>query len=229
MKIWCDAQFYNPEEDNIEEIVNHITVTATDYSDNKIVMLHCIGAIQSLVMRHGADIISDTCKQMLIKSCSNQNDTVKQAAETCYLIVQHSTKQIKEQSPSPPDLTLSFLDEYIVSGLRSGQFQPRQWPMSTGHVTRTRTKTEDQLITSPYNVLSQSHDTTLSRSSNTDNSSPLPPKTLWTSEGRLESPVNVEIHEEVLETKDDEFVSSNTAADEVIQRPKESIITGEWD
>jgi len=223
LKIWCDAQFYCPEDDVIEDIVNNIVDTANDNGDNALVMRHCIGALQSLLMRHGTDIIGQTGAQLIKQTCESHDDGIKEAALMCQTVMKHAPRSSPPPVQSSPDLTLSFLDSYVITCLKSGRHKVHVPKLHThAHVTND----DKKLLTSPYNLLSVSRESSSLSSRNDGNTTPVT-MTLWTEAGRVETEdhvddeVNRETFAQEMETVKDKDIH--------VDDPGVSVLTGDWD
>ena len=55
-------------------------------------MRHCIGALQSLLMRHGTDIIGQTGAQLIKQTCESHDDGIKEAALMCQIVMKHAPR-----------------------------------------------------------------------------------------------------------------------------------------
>ena len=224
LRVWCDAQFYTPEEEDNEEIVKKIIETGRDHWEQRLVLGHCVGALQTLVMRHGSDIISEEGQQFILQCCDHDHEQVSLAAEQCHSIISQSSSSTSSRllSQSPPDLTLSFLDKIISDGLKSGQFKPRRPRLQSSYLDTS----SSQLILSPYNVLPASRDSGHSAQSREDISVRSgQSRVLWTSEGRVETPDIAEHEEEHEHNNEDE----EKPPQQIRTETNTSVLTDDWD
>ena len=92
---------------------------------------------------------------------------------------------------------------------------------------QSSTSQEPGLITSPYNVLSRSsRDSDRSWSPDQRDVVMPPVRTLWTAEGRLESPEPI-LEEEQVEVESE--AENNDQSDKIQESSSNSVLTGDWD
>merc|ERR1719378_1858477 len=90
--------------------------------------------------------------------------------------MKHAPRSSPPPVQSSPDLTLSFLDSYVITCLKSGRHKVHVPKLHThAHVTNH----DNKLLTSPYNFLSVSHESSSLSSRNDGNTTPVT-MTLWT-------------------------------------------------
>ena len=220
LQVWCDAQFCDPEEEDTVEIVRRTVDTARANTEHAIVTLHCISALQTLIMREGRDSVGELGLDFINECSKSDQNVVSLRARTASSVIRHAPSIAPPAPQSSPDLTLSFLDRYIASGLREGRMQPYRPRQSS-------TSQEPGLITSPYNVLSRSsRDSERSWSPDQRDVVMPPVRTVWTAEGRLESPEPI-LEEEQVEVESE--AENNDQSDKIQESSSNSVLTGDWD
>ena len=186
LSVWCEAQF---SVEDVQGVVARILETGRGDRSQVPVVTHCIQALQTLAMRHGLDQLGGAALSYIEENISHDNQNVRQTAEQCLALMEDSSKGVSQESTSNIDLSLTFLDCYVVKSLESAQatFYPRP---CNEPVSRS------QLMTSSYSILHCSQSSPPPQEASTTLV-----KSVWTDEGRLDPEKQVE-QEQELQTSD---------------------------
>ena len=221
LRVWSDNQFCDPEDEDTREIIQRTVDNAKDNTQHTIVTLHCISAVQTLIMRHGKESVGQIGLDFISECGQSDEIVVRQRARSAASVVRHAPASASPAPDSSPDLTLSFLDRHIAQGIRAGRMQPYK-PRQCSSVTSQGSG----LITSPYLLMSRgSRDSERSWSpDHRDLDTPV--RNVWTAEGRLASP-----EPSVSEKEVENEASENINISDKIQDTSSSarVLTGEWD
>ena len=188
LSVWCEAQLSAGEE--VQAVVGRILESGRGERLPVPVLTHCLQALQTLAIRHGLNQLGGAALTYIEENTSHDNLNVRQTAEQCLALMEDSREEVSHQSTSSLDLSLTFLDSYVVKSLESAQAtyypRPSNQPVSTS-----------QLMTSSYSVLQPSHSSPAAKETTSV------VKSVWTDEGRLD-PEKQEEEEEVeeLQTSD---------------------------
>ena len=209
LSVWCEAQFSVEE---VQAVVAGILETGREYKAQVPVVTHCIQALQTLAIRHGRDQLGGAALNYIKENISHQDQNVRHTADQCLALMEDSTSGVSHQSTSTIDLSLTFLDWYVVKSLESGQasFHPRPCNQPAA---------SSQLVTSSYSVLHRSPSSPVVKET-----SPVV-KSVWTDEGRLDPEKQQEEEEEKkkLQTSDIENVQIEPLENNV------SDLNDDWD
>lgn len=176
---------------------------------------HCIQALQTLAMRHGLDQLggagAGAARNFIEENINHENQNVRQTAEQCLALMEDCRKDsVSTQSASNIDLSLAFLDCYVVKSLESAQatFYPRP---------SNQPASRSQLMTSSYSILHRSQSSPAPKETSTT-----VVKSVWTDEGRLEPEKELE-QEEELQTTDSKNIQIEPLENNV------SNLNDDWD
>ena len=222
LQVWCAAQFYSPDEEDSLEIVRGIVDTAARNTEHGMVTLHCIAAVQSLVMWHGPASVGEAGLQ-LVRDCALpcHDPEVRRAARVCATIISHASSTSPPSVQTSPDLTLSFLDPHMVARLRAGELplvpRPEPGPGSQG----------PGLVTvSPSAAPSRSARGS-ERSWSPDTETAAGARSVWTREGRADTP-DTEAGQSGATSCGEGETEAGTG-DQQSGVSSRSVITGDWD
>ena len=215
LSVWCEAQF-SPVED-VEAVVATILETGRAEVSQVPVVTHCLQALQTLAMRHGRDQLGGAAITFIEENLSHQNSSVSQTAEQCRAVLEDSREGVSHhQSTSSLDLSLTFLDSFVVKSLESGQASFSARPCCEPVAS-------SQLVTSSYSILQPSLSSPAQREATSQ------VKSVWTDEGRLD-PENQEEEGEKGEGEEKELqiIVSKQSLDEPLENNVSSL-NDDWD
>ena len=218
--VWCDAQFCDPEDEDTREVIQRTVDTAAANTQHTLVTLHCISAVQTLIMRYGKKSVGQIGLDFISKCGQSDDMIVRQRARSAASVVRHAPASPPSWSAdASPDLTLSFLDRHIAQGIREGRMQPHR-PRQSASVTSQG----PGLITSPYHLMSRSPRDSERSWSPEHRDLDTPVRNVWTAEGRMATP-EPSVQEEETKSEVENIRSDKTRE----PSSSASVITGDWD
>jgi hypothetical protein len=194
LHIWCEGQFSNLDEENLEIVMDKLVYIGREHFENPEIIQNCLYAIQKLITRNFE--VSQSAQEFL-SNCSKSNDEVIRQTATEVVLVKNNMKHSFKHPPRliPQDWTLSFLDHLVSKSLAEGAqpYIPKSCRLEEIKRHQARASSP-QLHLTPYNVLKftdtpvQSRDVSICSQSVADW-----PAQVWTVEGRVGTPTKEEM------------------------------------